>query len=38
VLIGLLIATAGIISVRIAPGEVPWGRHPRYTLRAKGGT
>jgi MFS family permease len=27
VLIGLLIAVAGVISVRIAPGEVPWRRN-----------
>jgi MFS family permease len=37
-LIGLLIATAGAISVRIAPGEVPWRLHPGYTLRARGGS
>jgi MFS family permease len=27
VLIGILIATAGVISVRIAPGQAPWRRH-----------
>jgi MFS family permease len=32
-LIGVLIAVAGTVSVRIAPGVVPW----RYTLRARGG-
>jgi MFS family permease len=37
-LIGVSIAVAGAISVRIAPGEVPWRRHPGYTLRAKGGS
>jgi MFS family permease len=36
-LIGLLIAVAGALSVRVAPGEVPWQRHAGYTLRAKGG-
>jgi MFS family permease len=36
VLIGVLIAAAGVISVRIAPGEVPRLLHPRYTLRARG--
>jgi MFS family permease len=37
-LIGMLIAGAGAISVRIAPGEVPWRRNPRYTLPARGGS
>jgi MFS family permease len=37
-LIGILIAIAGVISVRIAPGEVPWHRRPGYTLRANGGS
>jgi MFS family permease len=36
VLIGLLIAVAGGISLRIAPGEVPRLLHPGYTLRARG--
>lgn len=34
-LIGLLILGAGGVSVRIAPGEVPWRRDPGYTLRAR---
>jgi MFS family permease len=37
VLIGVLIAAATGISVRMAPGEMPWRRRHGYTLRARGG-